>query len=102
RPAAAAARVGAVASWIRYEDLAERMDEVGQADVLYLWRIPYGDEVQVAVEAARARGAKVVFDVDDLMIDPTLARIEVIDGIRSQQMEEDAVAGHFARVRHTM
>jgi glycosyltransferase involved in cell wall biosynthesis len=43
------------------------------------------------MEAARRADAKVVFDIDDLLFRPELARAEIIDGIRSMgQNENDA------------
>jgi hypothetical protein len=54
------------------------------------------------VATARRGGARIVFDIDDLMIDPSLASIEVIDGIRSQALEEAPVRAHDARVQRTM
>jgi glycosyltransferase involved in cell wall biosynthesis/SAM-dependent methyltransferase len=54
------------------------------------------------VAAARRGGAKVVFDVDDLMFAPELARLDVIDGIRTQYLTEDMVRDHYARIRATM
>jgi GT2 family glycosyltransferase/glycosyltransferase involved in cell wall biosynthesis len=56
----------------------------------------------MGVEAARRGGAKIVFDVDDLMFDPDLARLELIDGIRTQGLSEDAVRQYYSRVRSTM
>ena len=43
-----------------------------------------------------------IFDVDDLMINPALARIEVIDGIRTSHMTENEVGEYYRRVQSTM
>ncbi len=102
RPAAAAALCGAETSWMAIDEIPGRLDEIRRADILYLWRTPFGNEIGAAVEAVRSRNGQVVFDVDDLMIEPELARVEVIDGIRSQAMVESEVAMHFARIRHSM
>jgi hypothetical protein len=49
-----------------------------------------------------SQGKKVVFDIDDLMIDPDLADTKVIDGIRSNAHPEAAVRELFASVRRAM
>ena len=50
----------------------------------------------------RAAGKTVVFDCDDLMTEPNLAQTSIIDGIRTQNLTEAGVQGHFARIRQTM
>src|SRR3712207_9540079 len=50
----------------------------------------------------RSAGARIVFDVDDLMVDPGLARRDVIDGIRTQDLTEGMVRDHYGRMRVTM
>ncbi|GAA0569534.1 hypothetical protein GCM10009416_04960 [Craurococcus roseus] len=102
RPAAAAASVGAETDWMRPDEIPCRLDEVRAADVLWIWRASWSDGIASAAEAARGAGARVVFDVDDLMVDPGLARCDVIDGIRSQDLTEDMVRDHYSRIRATM
>ncbi len=72
------------------------------ADVVVLWRVAWEGHIDGIVEVCRRQGSVVVFDVDDLMIRPELATIEVIDGIRSQRFSEDGTREFFARVRRTM
>ena len=72
------------------------------ADVVVLWRVAWEGHIEGIVEVCRRQGSVVVFDVDDLMIRPELATIEVIDGIRSQRFSEDGTREFFARVRRTM
>jgi glycosyltransferase involved in cell wall biosynthesis/GT2 family glycosyltransferase/SAM-dependent methyltransferase len=102
RPLAAAAANGARATWMRVDEVSARLPEVEDADVIVLWRTVWNDEVAVAVGAARRGGAKVVFDIDDLMIDPELARIDLIDGIRTQHLTEDVVQQHYGKIRAAM
>jgi glycosyltransferase involved in cell wall biosynthesis len=101
-PAEAAAALGAEVSWMRQEELPTRLHEVGSASILVIWRAPWDTHLSAAVEAARRAGAKIVFDVDDLMVDPNFARVDVIDGIRSQGMREDEVRAYYERMRMTM
>jgi len=71
-------------------------------DCLIIWRTPWSKRLARTVAAARNCGAKVVFDVDDLMFDPELARCSVIDGIRSQGFEEAAIAELYRQIQQTM
>ncbi|MEO6785382.1 MAG: glycosyltransferase [Chthoniobacteraceae bacterium] len=74
----------------------------GRDCALIVWRAPWDRKVSSLVEAAQAAGAKVVFDVDDLMFEPKLAKIEVVDGIRTQGFHEAGIAEFYRRVRHTL
>jgi SAM-dependent methyltransferase len=74
---------------------------VDRADAVVLWRTVWGDPVERVVRRARRVGAAVVFDVDDLMFDPALATVDVIDGIRSQGLTEEDVADWYGRMRRT-
>jgi glycosyltransferase involved in cell wall biosynthesis len=91
----AARQAGLEASWMSVADAGTRMDDIAAASVVVIWRTTWSDTVARIVEMVRARGAKLVFDVDDLMFRPELATVEVIDGIRSQGFTEDGVAAHF-------
>jgi glycosyltransferase involved in cell wall biosynthesis/SAM-dependent methyltransferase len=102
RPAAAAASLGARTSWMRVEEILVRLGEIETADVLVIWRAPWDERIAAAVDAARRGGAKVVFDVDDLMIVPELAKLDTIDGIRTQNLTEEMVRDHYARMRGTL
>lgn len=102
RPAMAARAIGAETTWIAPAEIIARLDQIAAANVLWIWRVPWSDALAAAVTAARRRGAKVVFDVDDLMVDPKLARFDVIDGIRTQDLTEDMVCSHYDRIRATM
>jgi glycosyltransferase involved in cell wall biosynthesis len=102
RPLEAARAVGIRASWMRPEEIFERIGKIEAADALIIWRAPWDEQIAAAVDAVRRRGAKVVFDVDDLMVVPELARLEVIDGIRTQHLTEEEVRNHYGRMRQTM
>jgi glycosyltransferase involved in cell wall biosynthesis len=80
-------------------EIPTRLGEIEQAQILLLWRTTWSDEVAHAVATARRAGARVVFDVDDLMFDPSLARSEIIDAIRSASLNEAQVGAHFSAVQ---
>jgi O-antigen biosynthesis protein len=102
RPASAAESLGARSSWMPVEEIAARITEIETADALIIWRAPWDERIAAAVDAARRGGAKVVFDLDDLMVAPDIAHVEIIDGIRTQNLSEEQVQEHYARVRQTM
>ena len=95
RAAEAASRLGLIASWMRIEEAEARGQEISAADVVYIWRAANSPVVTNLLDRARAAGAKVVFDVDDLVFEPKLAEISIIDGIRTLQLTETEVAGLF-------
>jgi glycosyltransferase involved in cell wall biosynthesis len=102
RPAAAARASGAEVLVVRIDEVSEHLTSVSEADALVLWRTPLNDKVAAAVSVARSAQVKIIFDVDDLMVDPSLAKVEVIDGIRSQDLPENLVASHFEQIRQAM
>ena len=99
---AEAAAPDIITSWMRIDEVPHRCDEITDADILVLWRAAWDERVATVIDLARRAGVRVVFDVDDLMFEPDLARVSVIDGIRSQHLTEQQVRDHYARVRSTM
>jgi ubiquinone/menaquinone biosynthesis C-methylase UbiE/glycosyltransferase involved in cell wall biosynthesis len=102
RPVEALRAGGAQSSWIPIDKALALHEEIAKADVIILWRVAWDELVASIVKTARQGGAKVVFDADDLMINPGYARIEVIDGIRSMGLIESQVSEHYSRVQSTM
>jgi glycosyltransferase involved in cell wall biosynthesis len=98
----AAIAAGAQASWIRLDEVPEHSKEIADTDLLVIWRAAWNERVAHAVEAARAAGARVVFDIDDLLVDTDLVRVEVIDGIRTSGSTEQQWQEHCALVHATM
>jgi glycosyltransferase involved in cell wall biosynthesis len=97
----AAISCGFDATWMRGDEVLHRLAEVSHADVLIIWRARYS-EVAQAIDIMRSRGKKIVFDIDDLMIVPDLARQEIIDGIRSRGLSENQVKEHYTDIQQTM
>ncbi len=77
-------------------------DRIGVVDLLIVWRLGWSAELRDIVERARSCGARMVFDVDDLMFDADLADPDVIDGIRTRGLDPAAVKGHFLAVQETL
>lgn len=60
---------GPAASWFHNGDLALMERFLDKSDVLVLCRVRYTDHINRMVTRARARGQRVLFDVDDLVFD---------------------------------
>jgi glycosyltransferase involved in cell wall biosynthesis len=90
------------ATWMRADELPQRMSELCSHDVLIVSRVPWNDHLDAAIKFMRSEGKKIVFDADDLTIDPGLAQAKFIDGIRSQFLTEENVRVQFERMRQTM
>jgi len=99
RHAEAFAAIGASVSLWTYQEAGRRAEEVAAADLIFTWRVSSCPEIDTVIAAARKTGAKLLFDVDDLMFEPGLAFGDIIDGIRSQRLLSTDVAEHFQRVR---
>lgn len=102
RYAQAASKSGADVLVTSIEDAHLSLDTIKAAQIVILWRAVWGESVAAVVTAARAGGAKLAFDVDDLIFEPELATVKYIDGIRTHGLTEDAVSDFYARVRTTL
>ncbi len=100
--AEALAKAGADVRVLRVDELADNQGYVEAADAVVIWRAAWCKEIESATSAARKSGTKIIFDVDDLMFDPALAKTDVIDGIRSQGFAESIVADFYGRMQTTM
>ena len=69
---------------------------------LVIWRAAWDKNIAALMDAARSAGTRIIFDVDDLMFEPSLAKVEVIDGIRTEGFQEDSIAEYYRRVRRTL
>jgi GT2 family glycosyltransferase/glycosyltransferase involved in cell wall biosynthesis/SAM-dependent methyltransferase len=87
---------------LRNEDLPQAVNQISGADIVWIWRARWTENVQTVIDAARATGSKIVFDIDDLMFRPELATLSIIDGIRSQGFSEVAVQQMYGLVQKTM
>lgn len=104
RMARSAEAAGYAADIVAVDDLDPalwRDGEVSPAIVMF-WRVRHRPMVERAIAEWRAAGAKIVFDVDDLMVDPAIARPDVIDAIRSMRLKTADVAGLYEGIRRTM
>ena len=80
---------------IRGDEMDARRDTLGGAQVLIFWRMPWSGELEELLRRNRDAGQKIVFDADDYIFEPGIAKMRIIDGIRTQGLTEEAVAEHF-------
>lgn len=66
--------VGAVANVVHIDE-APKLPALGRYGVIVLFRLPWSTRVEQLVLQARARGIPVLFDIDDLTFDPSLAAL---------------------------
>ena len=79
----------------------EVLREAGRHDAVVLHRLAYTPDVEAIVEAARRRGAPVLFDIDDLVFDPGLFdRIDALDWM--EPAEAALFRQSFAAQRRTL
>ena len=72
------------------------------ADVVVIWRAGWSENVGKAVDASRRGGAKLIFDLDDMVMDPSLAREEIVDCIRTGEFDQEAVAEYYLAIQKTL
>jgi glycosyltransferase involved in cell wall biosynthesis len=91
----AAAGAGAISMTIG--EALENPKAVADASLVVLWRTAWDESLAAIIRLARTSGAVIVFDIDDLMTEPHLARVEIIDGIRTQNLTEREVEAYYQR-----
>ena len=77
-------------------------ENLARADLLVLWRAVMTPHIRTMIDLARAAGTRVIFDIDDLMTRPELARIDIIDGIRTIGATEAETRGYYTAMHATM
>jgi glycosyltransferase involved in cell wall biosynthesis len=100
RPMAAAASLGWNAVWSEIAPV--NPDLIRGAAIVVLWRVPHSTHVQGIIDCAHAMGARVLFDIDDLMFRRDYADVRLIDGIRSQRFSESETKEFFDKIGRTM
>ncbi|MBB2156179.1 glycosyltransferase [Gluconacetobacter diazotrophicus] len=77
-------------------------DDIAWADMVVLWRVEYSGHVDILLGLARARGAVLAFDADDIVFEPALARTDLIDGIRVSPAPVARIERMYADMQRTM
>lgn len=71
-------------------------------EVVLVWRAAWRPVLEQAIAAWRAGGSRILYDIDDLMIDPALADGSVIDAIRSLRLDVADVGRHYSGIRRAL
>ena len=70
--------------------------------MVVIWRATWSAEIDRIFDFCRKSGIVTIFDVDDLMFRPELARNVLIDGIRSQRLSELDVQRFYVRINQSV
>ncbi|PHY94598.1 glycosyl transferase [Acetobacter pomorum] len=100
RNAAACTRAGFPAQWKRCANVGP--DDINWADVMVLWRVEFSGHVDIMLRLAREQNIHIIFDTDDLTFIPGLARMDIIDGIRSIGATEERIETVFTDMQRTL
>ncbi len=100
RAAAACVAAGYAAEAVDIFDV--NPENLAAADLVVLWRAAWSGHVQTLIGLAHAAGTRVAFDVDDLIVKPSLAVAEIIDGIRTTFVTEAEGRSYFQGMQRTL
>ncbi len=75
---------------------------LGAADLVVLWRAAWSGHIRIMLGMAREARTRVAFDVDDLIVKPSLAVAEIIDGIRTTFVTEVESRAYFQGIQRTL
>ena len=67
---------------IRANDIGFHAERLSQASIIVLFRVPWSSQLADIVKQARANGCVIVYDIDDYVFEPKIAKPDIIDGIR--------------------
>ena len=80
----------------RWKPCAEvNPDDLKWADAIVLWRVEFSDHVKTIIQVAHEYNVKIIFDTDDITFMPSLARTDIIDGIRTIGVSEERLEVFF-------
>lgn len=72
------------------------------ARIIIIWRADWSVDISAVVASARLRGTIVIFDLDDLLVCPELTLPEIMDEIRFENRDVNAVKQYHNAMRRTM
>lgn len=101
---AAEPELGASASWFHLGDLDRIETVLDQCDILVICRTRYTDKIARMISLARARGRRVLFDVDDLVFDMDSVHLvmDTLDINTDDPTSWDGWFSYFGRIAATM
>lgn len=103
RMAEAVQALGGEARIVRLPDAGANLDQFEGVDLIYVWRAAWDEEnVAPVFDLAHASDTPVIFDIDDLIIEPSLVGTDLIDGLRSQNHDLEGIMEFFGRLQKTL
>lgn len=102
RYASAAKAIGVDVVELTVPTAVTQLEQITNSNVLFVWRAGWTEQLPYIFSAARKAHVPIIFDADDLVIDPTLAKINIVDGIRTTGVTEKAVERFFGAMQTTM
>lgn len=93
---------GQTAQWLRADEVSRCVGGVDRLSLVVIWRATLTAALEKFIARVRQAGVRVVFDVDDLMVAPSLVDLKTIDGIRTQHLTVAGVKAHFELVHQCM
>jgi len=92
------------ATWFTRFDLQAKLSQIDPADILVICRTRYDHNVARLVEYARSRKVPVIFDVDDLVVEPDLVHliIHTMNIVTPEEHVWDYWYAYTGRLRATM
>lgn len=85
---------------IALADLDDNLWKAHTADIVWIWRAEFSPRLEWIVESARARGAKVIYDVDDMCFHPSYFTPEYMDAIRHQRHDLEHLRKYGEKMHH--
>ncbi|MBU3693444.1 MAG: glycosyltransferase [Rhodocyclaceae bacterium] len=97
--AEAMSALGIITKIFDLSDAITYRHEATNCDVLILWRVAHTAAVAELLRLARTKRCIVALDIDDLIVDPSLAEPEKLDFMRSQAWERQHIMEYFQSMR---
>lgn len=94
--------LGFVTIWFKPSSLFANLEVLNQCALLIIWRTVMDTKLDKIIARAKEQKAKIVYDLDDLMFYPELARKDIIDGIRTMELDENLVVEMYSGMNETM
>ncbi len=100
----AAPALGISASWFTQKDLRGDLAFVDRADAIIICRTRYDHDLARLVAKARARGTRLIFDIDDLVFDPEYVHVvtHTLDMTQPSDDEWNYWFGYVSRIGAAM
>ncbi len=92
------------AAWFTLDDIKRDLSFVDRADAVVICRTHFDDNIARLIARARARGAKVMYDIDDLIFDPDYLQLvtETLDVKLVEERDWAYWFGYISRLGATL